>query len=129
MAASARRLAESHCPRDWDTPEHDRRGALFPLEPGAGLVHADVLARDLQPLLCRGDRPLQGGRAQGKCVGIIRRARRSKNGVAVGVHPWGRVGPLALGHPPRARPEWGGGRPSARTPVSEGSPPPISRSW
>ena len=41
-----------------EQPEQDRWGAPFRLDPGAGLVHTHVLARDLQPLLGRGDRRL-----------------------------------------------------------------------
>ena len=69
-------LAESRRHQDRDSPEQNRRGALFPLDPGAGIVHADVLARDVQPLLRCGDRPLEGGRAQGHLLGVIRIARR-----------------------------------------------------
>ena len=56
-------LAESRRQRDPGSREQDGRGALFPLDPGARFVHADVLSRDLQPLLRRGDRLLEGGRA------------------------------------------------------------------
>ena len=56
-------LAEGRCHWDGDPPEQHRRGALFPLDPGARLVHADVLPRDPQPLLRRGDRFVDGGRA------------------------------------------------------------------
>ena len=70
------KLAEGIRQRDRDTPEQDRWGTLFPLDPGARLVRAHVLARDLQPLLRRGDRPLQGGRAQGHCLSVVYISRR-----------------------------------------------------
>ena len=65
-------LAESRRQRVPDSPEQDRRGTVFTLDPAVGFVHPGVLARDLQPLLRRGDRPLKVGRAQGHCLGSIR---------------------------------------------------------
>ena len=41
------KLVESCRQRNRDTLEQDGRGALFSMDPGVGLVHADVLARDL----------------------------------------------------------------------------------
>ena len=76
------KLAETRYQRDRGTQEQHRSGALFTLDLGARIVHADVLARDMQPLLRRGDRPLQGGRAQGHYLGIVRMARRPHCGVA-----------------------------------------------
>ena len=68
-------LAESRRQRDGDPPEQYGRGALLSLDPGAGLVHADVLPSDPQPLLRRGDRVLECGRAQGHRLGVVRVAR------------------------------------------------------
>ena len=48
-------LAEGRHQRDGGPPDQHRQGALFPLDPGARLVHADVLPCDPQPLLRRGD--------------------------------------------------------------------------
>ena len=65
-------LPEGRRQLDWDPSEQHRRGPLFPLDPRAGIVHADGLSRDLQPLLRRGDSPLEGGRAQGHRLGVLR---------------------------------------------------------
>ena len=75
-------LAESRRRRDQGSPAQDCRGALFPLDPRAGLVHMDVPSRDVQPLLRRGDRPREGARAQGQQLGVTRIARRPQRRVA-----------------------------------------------
>ena len=125
----AAKLAESRRQRERDTPEQDCRGAPFALDTGAGLDHADVLARELQPVLRLGDRPLQGGCAQRHYLNIVRIARQSWRCVA-GAHilegEWGphlQVSRCALVQ------NGGEGRPSAHTPAGKGTPPPSSRLW
>ena len=45
-------------------------------------MHAHGLAPDLQPLLRRWERTLQGGSPHGRCQGVVRVARRSQRRVA-----------------------------------------------
>ena len=111
-------LAESCRQRDRDSPEQDRRGALSPLDLGAGFVHADVLACDLQPLLPRGDRPLEGGRAQGHRLGVIRIARGPQRSVAGACILEGEWGPRLQVHRRVLVQNGGeGGRPPAHLPA------------
>ena len=89
----------------------------------------DVLTCDLQPLLRRGDRPLEGGRAQGHRLGVIRIARRPQGRVAgAGILEGERGSRLRVFRCILVQ-NGGGGRLSARIPAGVGSPPPISRLW
>ena len=77
-----RRAGERASLAGWELPGAAPPGRLVPLDPGARLVHADVLPYDPQPLLRRGDRLPEGGRAEGHRLGVIRVARRPQRGVA-----------------------------------------------
>ena len=48
-----------------------RRGPLLALDLGAGIVHADVLPPDPQPLRCGRSGGLERRRPHGHCVGVV----------------------------------------------------------